>query len=314
MNKTTSRECPRCKKKNDIPDESEKFKCLHCGANLTKIDRPSLIEVANFTDDLDNHIHKRIFQDFLSPDFTQIAIDDEKRRAEFFENQFKVLRSLLKANKHLRSYRRDEVVELERLKKTNEESGTDSYVGSIESIELEAEYDAYLMQLKAALDSFAKVLNVLLGTSFAGWSKGTDATTREQLTGLKILNHLKNIGKPSLEIQSMISFLGANMDWATRIVKLRDQPVHHGKSVSSGIQFNPKLSATQKAKIVHGKDQFEDVTSFMERTLYDMTSFVRMITYLGINHILDKGGCKIGVDENDNFVMVFPDMSGKSPE
>jgi hypothetical protein len=222
------------------------------------------------------------------------------------EKQMKVVRSLWKANKHLRDYRKDEETELARLGKTNADAGTHSYVGGMESIELEADWDAYLVQLKAALDSLSGAINVLLGTNFPRWEKGTDSATGKQLSGLKILNRLKSIVSPTPEIKSLITFIEANLEWATNIVLLRDSPVHRGQTISSPILFNPEANTTQKAKIVHAKNQTEDITAFMERTLKDMAAFVRMITYLGINHRLDKG-FKIGVDIDEKFVLVFPE-------
>lgn len=305
MGKMTTRTCPRCKKPNEIPEESRKFQCAHCGAKLTKVDRPSIIEVANLVDPLDMHLITRALQDFLAFNFVDTAIPDEKMRGVFLEKQMKVVRSLWKANKHLRDYRKDEETEMARLGKANADAGTHSYVGGMESIELEADWDAYLVQLKAALDSLSGAMNVLLGTNFDRWAKGTDKNTGKKMSGQKILNRLKDIQVPSPEIKALITFIEANLQWATYIVELRDKPVHQGQTIASAVLFNPELNMTQKAKIVHGKDQAEDITAFMERTLKDMVAFVRMITYLGINHRMDKG-FKIGVDEQDQFVIYFP--------
>lgn len=306
MGKRERRDCPRCKKSNQIPEEARKFECVHCGARLTKVDRPSIIEIANLTDDLDMHLNTKALQDFLAFNIMDAAIPDEKMRGVFLEKQMKVVRSLWKANKHLRDYRKDEEAEMARLGKANVDTETHSYVGGMESIELEADWDAYLVQLKAALDSLSGAINVLLGTNFPRWEKGTDPATGKQFSGLKILNRLKNIASPSPEIKSLITFIEGNLEWTTNIVLLRDSPVHQGKTISSPILFNPEANTTQKAKIVHAKNQAEDITVFMERTLKDMVAFVRMIIYLGINHRLDKG-FKIGVDKDGKFALVFPE-------
>lgn len=306
MGKTETRTCPRCKKTNEISEEARKFECVHCGAHLTKVNRPSIIEVANLTDDLDMHLNTRVLQDFLVSNFLDAAISDEKMRGVFLDKQMKVVRSLWKANKHLRDYRKDEEAEMTRLGEANAGSETNSYVGGMESIELEADWDAFLVQFKAALDTLAGAMNVLLGTNFDRWGKGTDRATGKKMSGQKILNRLKDIRNPSPEIEALISFIEANLQWATYIVELRDMPVHRGQTIGGAILFNPELNTTQKAKIVHGKDQVEDIIAFMERTLKDMAAFVRMITYLGINHRLDKG-FKMGVDKEDKFVFVFPE-------
>ena len=307
MGKMETRKCPRCKKDNQIAEEARKFQCGHCGAYLSKVDRPSVVEVLKTTDDLDSHLNQRVLQNFLTMNFLDTALSDQEGQGKFMQRQVNALRSLMKANKHLRCYRRDEVTEMERLGKANAESGTTSYIASIESIELEAEWDAYLVQLKSALDTFAGGLGILVDVPFHGWHSDTDRATGRKRSGIKILNALKNIGTPSPEIEAMVSFLEANMEWVTRIVELRDKPVHHGQSVGSGIHFNPELSTTHKAKIIHDKNQSEDIATFMERTLKDMSSFFRMLTYLGINHRLDKG-FKMGVDKDDNFIIVFPSV------
>lgn len=307
MEKIETRKCPRCKKDNQIPKEVRKFQCIHCGANLSKVDRPSVVEVLKTTDSLDDHLNQRMFQDFLVTNSLDTALPNQETRGNFTQRQLNALRSLMKANKHLRCYRRDEIIEMERLRKNNTETGTTSYVASIESIELEAEWDAYLVQFKAALDTFAGSFGILVfDKPFHGWHSYVDKETGMKKSGIKILNVLKDISSPSPEIESMISFLEANMEWVTRIVNLRDKPVHHGQSVGSGIQFNPESSKVSKAKVVHGKNQAEDITSFMERTLKDAASFIRILTYLGINHRLDKG-FKMGVDKDEKFVFVFPE-------
>lgn len=302
------RNCPRCKKLNEIPEETLKFECNHCGAHLTKVDRPSVVEVLKSTDDLDEYLTQRIFQDFMASNFLDTALPDQERRGAFTQRQVNALRSLMKANKHLRCYRRDEALEMDRLGKANAESGTISYIASIESIDLEAEWDAYLVQLKSVLDTFAGALGILLGMSFHGWHSDIDKISRRKRSGIKILNALKNISAPSTEIKAIISFLEDNMEWATHIVELRDKPVHHGQSVGSGIHFNPESGTAYKSKIIHNKNQVEDIATFMERTLRDIASFFRTLTYLGINHRLDKG-FKMGVDKDEKFVFVIPEQN-----
>lgn len=299
MTETEVRKCQVCQKENNIPKSVTQFNCSHCGSTLQKLDMQSITEVNNIIDDLDKYIQFSVLMDFFPLGAHKMAFPDEKKQWEFTEKQMQIARSLQKANKHLRDYKKDEASEKERLKALNEKAVPGQFVGALESVEVEADWDAFLMQLKAAMDTGAGLLDITFGTNFHGWHKGRDKKTGKQdVTGAKILNHFRQFKNPSREITGLIDFIEANLDWATRIVKLRDKPVHEGRSDISGIIFNPQAGMIHGAKVVHGEKEVEDTTAYMERVLREMAQFFRNLVYLALNQKL-QNGMKIGVTEEE---------------
>lgn len=305
MNETEVRKCQICQKENSVPKNVEQFNCSHCGSTLEKLNEVAFTEVSNVQDDLDKYIQNSILMDFFPLNAHPMAFPDEKQRWEFMEKQMQIARSLQKANKHLRDYKKDEESEKGRLKSLNDKRIPGQFIGALESIEVEANWDAFLMQLKAALDTGAGLLDVTFGTNFHGWHKGTDKRTGKQdVTGAKILNHFRQYPKPSREIIGLIDFIEGNLDWASRIVTLRDKPVHKGRSDISEIIFNPGAGITHGAKVVHGEKEVEDTSVYMERVLSEMAQFFRNLVYIALNHKLQRG-MKIGVTEKElKFVWI----------
>lgn len=282
----------------DIPLNVRKFMCSHCGKNLTKVDKPSVIKVLDTKDEIDFAITKKTMFNFVMQPNTEGLIfkqgSDEKNR--FTGYVLELTQSLLKANSHRRKYLEIEKKEIDDLIAENKESN-ESYIGGANSIELHTEFDGFLVHIKSALDSLAKTTKPLFGFNLENWGKGIDVRDGKNKSGMKVLNSLKrNLGSESNEYRDLlIKLVEDNLQWLTSIVELRDKPVHKGKSGSSDLVFNYITKSVTPQMLHYPNKTSEQVKDFMMRIIQEVLEFIHEFLFLAFNSKLPSD-IKFGFD------------------
>lgn len=278
------RNCPFCQKILEIPLDVQKFKCTGCGKNLARISRPSLTKLLSTKDEIDLMIVKKIMLNFVMQLDTSYFIfkNDKEKEDRFKQYILEITQSLLKVNSHRRKYLESEKnIVNELIKENEEESG--SYIGSVNPIELNAEFDGFLVHIKSALDSLAKTTGPLFGFKFENWAK--KAQNGQIKSGVLILNSLRNnIGKTlNKDIKLLIKLIEDKLDWITFIVVLRDKPVHKGKSNASNLVFNPNTKHVSPQTLYNQNGKTEVLADFMEKTLLELIEFIHNFFFLSFN-------------------------------
>lgn len=297
--KIEKRNCPFCQRTLDIPSDARKFTCVHCGKNLTKVDKPSVTKVFDTKDEIDFAITKKTMFNFVMQPNTEGLIfkqgSDEKNR--FTGYVLELTQSLLKANSHRRKYLEIERKEIADLIAENEDL-EESYVGGANSIELHTEFDGFLVHIKSALDSLAKTTKPLFGFGFEKWEKSKDNSDGKSKSGVKILNSLKrNLGSGPNEYKDLlIKLIEDNLEWLTFIVELRDKPVHKGKSASSDLVFNYATKIVTPQMLHYSNKTSEQVKDFMTRIIQEVLEFIHKFLFLTFNSKLPPD-IKFGFDD-----------------
>ncbi|MHB8278645.1 MAG: hypothetical protein ACYDIA_13460 [Candidatus Humimicrobiaceae bacterium] len=188
-----------------------------------------------------------------------------------------VVRSLIKANHHRREYLDHERVIEKEILEINK--NTDSGIPIVyERPDLISEVDAFLAQLKSALDSLAKSLNPIFNLKINGWHKGKTNDDKIEKSGIKIINTL-NYLEPELrnKVDDLINFIEDNIDYISAIVFLRDSPIHHGKIKNiQGFVYYIKDKKLMKPILVL-KDKNVNLSEFLETTIKNFIDFTELI-------------------------------------
>lgn len=297
------RSCPFCQKTLNIPATTREFKCIYCGKNLVKIDKPSLKRVFETKDEIDFEITKKTMFNFGMQTNTDGLIFKigSKEKNDFTGYMLELTQSLLKANSHRRKYVKLEKTEIDKIITENkEESG--SYIGGANPIELNTEFDGFLIHIKAALDSLAKTTKPLFGFNFKNWGKDKD------ISGGKILNSLKrNLGQNTNESREMlVKLVEDNLEWLTFIISLRDKPVHKGKTSASDLIYNYNAKTVTPQMLHYSNDKSELLKDFMERIIREIVEFIHNFLFLSFNSKLPED-IKFGFDKNGDACW-FPNI------
>lgn len=299
--KLEKRSCPFCQRALEIPSDAQKFTCVYCGKNLVKINKPSIRQMFITKDEIDVEITKKTMFNFamqLNTDGLIFKMGTEEKNT-FTGHMLELTGSLLKANSHLRKYIEAEQKEIDELIAKNENQERTIIDGS-NPIELNTEFDGFLVHIKAALDSLAKTTNPLFGFNLEKWGRSTDSEGNEK-SGIKILNTLKRkFGEnQKKEEKLLIKFIEDNLDWLTFVVGLRNKPVHHGKSSSSDLIFNYHTKTVTPQMLHYSGGKSETVKNFMKRTIGEILEFVHNFLFLSFTCKL-PADIRIGIDEKGN--------------
>lgn len=185
---------------------------------------------------------------------------------------------LLKVNHHRRKYiiQKERVISFLKQNSNSDENNTNS---AYHSVELDAEIDGFLTQIKAALDSLVKTFEPLFGIKLLTWGKIGKESGRRVLVALQ--NNLSNTFKT--KSQRLLDIIEDNIEWISYIVSLRDNANHHGglKNLSN-ITFNRQIGDVVPQYISHTNGRTEEVSIFLERTVYEIVEFVHSVLILSL--------------------------------
>ncbi len=301
MDKKRKISCPLCQKPLEIPVFGEKSVCPHCGTGLIRTNHASITQVLEAKDEIDALITKKtMFNLAMELDTTDFVFEkDETKKGRYAENLMNIAQSLMKANSHRRKYINLEETEINSLISDNTKSGGHTaFISSKNPIELNSEFDALLTQIKAALDSLAKITNPLFGFNLLTWKKVKDENGVEK-SGLKVIRCLKGLPEDENKEKRdlLVKFLEDNIDWVTYIVKLRDNPVHWGKTIATNLSYNPITKKVTPQLIIHGPNSREFIKNFMERIIREIVEFIHIFLLLSINYKA-KHGLQVAFDKD----------------
>jgi len=144
----------------------------------------TLVKVVDPKDEIDS----QVVADIINPSTYELKVDvvcfrgDQQRNERFMSHVLSLGKHLLKANEHRRRYLRDEETLSERLLAEAANTNGSSDYGE-EYVELDAAFDSFMVELKAALDDLAKLLDPLFGIKLGAWRKGDHPQHGKQLSG-----------------------------------------------------------------------------------------------------------------------------------
>lgn len=235
-------------------------------------------------DDIEKHLIEDVLTIVLNSN-TQSLINSwgatkfnkDKIGEDYLMTIIDVVRSLMKANHHRRKYLDQEKVIEKEILELNK--NTDSGVPVVyERPDLISEVDAFLVQLKSALDSLAKSLNPIFNLKINGWHKGKRKGSKIEESGIKIINTLNNLeSELKNKADDLINFIEDYIDYISTIVFLRDRPVHHGKIKNiQGFVYYIEDKKLIKPKLVF-KDKNINLSEFLETTIKNFVDFTELI-------------------------------------
>lgn len=216
----------------------------------------------------------------------QTNFENETADEQYLRIIIDVIKSLLKANHHRRSYLKyEKEIEVEILEKNkNITEGIDLIE---ERPDLISEVDSFLIQIKSALDSLAKSLNPIFGCKFQNWGKGTVQGKKGKKSGGRIINALNNTPVSIRNrIKDLVEFIEDNIDYISAIVWLRDSPTHHGgiKVIRGFVyKFNEKKIILPVIMLKDGKEML--LPKFLNLTIKNIIDFVENIIVISLSNL-----------------------------
>jgi hypothetical protein len=213
--------------------------------------------------------------------------DDKNISDKFIGSVFSVTDSLFKANGHIVDYKdkekRFEKIFRRTIIKDPNKGKFDIYD---DPLDLLNQFDGYLIQIKAALDSLAHVLNPLLNTNFSGWRSKEVGGVR--LSGVFILNDLKN--KKESELGELIKYLDGTINDISYLVNLRNKPVHFGGNSSlRGFFFNKSNKETTNPVINHPDGTNNTIREFIDISFENIIIFISRVILYSIQYKAPRG-------------------------
>lgn len=164
---------------------------------------------------------------------------------------------LIKANSHLRNFKRIIEIKQEEFKRSIKQGSSDTqhYYW-----DLSVEVEGLLTQLKAGLDSFAVIIGLVTQqTGIRGWSKKRPADSDKEFSGQNIINVLsRNLPEEELKkYKHLIDWIEQSKDVLTDLVNVRDKFTHPNQSFmdfTSGFYHVASSGEIREPAIKVGKD------------------------------------------------------------
>jgi len=228
-----------------------------------------LTRVISAEDDLDQEIISSTINMVVGLKLDSFLLD-KKSYYTLFGDLISLTQSLLKSNSHVRKYVASEKAQLKDFEEKCLTDPNTVHLG-LRPLELNAELEAALSDIKSALDALAQCFNPLLGVSLHGWHSKKNKESGRQVI-LTLQNNVPD--RLSNGVGKLIEIIESNIPWLTCVVGLRDSARHHGgiKTVTD-IVFNQNTKQVVPQLIMH-KEAPEEVSKFIARTLKDITQFI----------------------------------------
>jgi len=219
---------------------------------------------------------------------SNLVFNNNKNMSDkFMGSVFSITDSLFKANGHVIDYK-DKEKKFEKVFKRTVIKDPNRRIFDIydDPLDLLNQFDGYLVQIKAALDSTAHAVNPLLGTNFPGWK--SKEINGSRLSGVYILNDLKNKKEP--ELDALIKYLDNATKDVSYLVNLRNKPVHFGGNSSlRGFFFSKSDKEITNPIISHPDGNKENIREFINESFENIIVFVSRVILYSIQYKAPKG-------------------------
>jgi len=228
----------------------------------------------------------------------------EKVDEEYFEKMLSVVKSLLKANHHRRSYIKLASKLKEQLLK--ESLNIKSNIDLIyEKPDLISEVDSCLTHIKASLDSLAKSLNPIYGLKLNGWHK--KKYRNKEISGLNVVNAINNLSQGGYgDSRKLARFIEDNVGYISYIVSLRDAPIHKGEiSTIRGFKFCVRNQTIENPVIFHSEGKSESLSAFLTNTMWNFINFTQFFMVLSLSNLIKGTFLVVDKEEKPRWVLKF---------
>lgn len=194
-----------------------------------------------------------------------------KAEEKFFEKTRKSIEALVKANANRRNYIKikDTLVSEIKSDEKGQKTKIDVLYNKVDAFVL---VENFFTQHKTSLDLLAQSLHPIYGIHLQTWAKAKDKSTGKELSGLKVVNSLKNLPKDiRKKAEPLTKLIEDNIESVTKIVSQRDNFVHFGdyKNIQ-GFRYSvekddvfPPIIRLEKDKAMYIHEYQEEVMNFM---------------------------------------------------
>lgn len=234
----------------------------------------TLIQLTENIDDFDRFIHEDILlivqdqQAMTLVDYYSFQyLELEKGGEEFLDKVLRAGTALLKANAHLRNYRRLVPILEKSIEDENDFSKTNVAM-LFDKVDAMIELEGFLSQLKTALDLLAQSLRPITGKFFQTYGKSK--ISGKELSGAKISNYLERSIKAEIkdQLNPLKNLILEHAGNITDIVQLRDDYVHNARSKRiQGFRYSVKEKKLFPPTVLFKPKKALFVDAYMEETL-----------------------------------------------
>jgi hypothetical protein len=251
-----------------------------------------LSQLTDPIDDNDKKVHDDFMGMYMVNDMSRKQVEfkhDKDLAGRVYQLWMSSAISLLKANAHLRNY--EKVLNIKRTEfeaEVKEEANDRQHFYWDLSVEIEGE----LTQLKAALDTFALLIGLVLGVkSIRTWSKKRPKKEEREYSGQNILDALTGtLPEDELsKVENLLGVIDSNKENLTKIVNVRDKFIHPNQSFmdfTSGFYFDSSTGEVIEPTIryadgimlqsVFGDQAFNFVFELLVETGYALLNSIGM--------------------------------------
>lgn len=228
-------------------------------SNKEPVHPPNLVttQITAMVDDRDEYIHEQILKIFNHQNAVTITeyYCSDGTWDRLHPALFNAGLALVKANAHRRNYHKLLPDRREWADKTvDKKAAIDSQVFAWD---LGIELEGCLVQLKSALDSFAKAIGLFYGFGADGFHKGKDGNG-DTYSGQKIIKALSNLGeKKKPQTETLVQHIENRKKHLTLYIETRDLFTHPGKpfmEVVSGFYYDKTKQELIDPVVGHGKN------------------------------------------------------------
>jgi hypothetical protein len=205
---------------------------------------------------------------------------------KYVENIFNAIDSIVKAKHQWKMYQKLEKKVIKKIKKQIGKSKAVYDQGFAEP-EVISHFDAYLTQLKTALDSLALAIGSLYGFHPDGWHKGKNEKG-ERVSGLRLINALENLGiKQQRSVELILNYIKEQIPTINKLVFLRDGSVHKKgdrKREITDFVYYQNNEVIQPPLLITDDGNFL-VSKVMERSLDYFCNFTLIVIILSLSNL-----------------------------
>lgn len=265
----------------------------------------TITQLTENTDDFDRFIHEDILliaQDqqamTLVDNYSSQYLGIEKGGEEFLDKILRAGTALLKANAHLRNYKRLTPLLGKNIEDENDFSKTNVAM-LFNKVDAMIELEGFLSQLKTALDLLAQSLRPIIGKFFQTYGKSM--VSGKELSGAKISNYLERSVKAEIknQLDPLKNLILEHAENITDLVQLRDDYVHNARSKRvQGFRYSVKDKKLSSPTILFKPDEALFVDTYMEQTLAYILGYSQDFLLTILSNLLSDMVRKKGTDGN----------------
>lgn len=219
---------------------------------------------------------------------------------QFTEKIFEMVQAIVKAKHQMKSYVKERDQATKDIKEVIKREGAELSRG-FDKKEVISHYDAFLTQLKTALDLYAQAINGVHGTSMHAWHKGKNKEGK-LISGQKVLNTLNGLPHDYIKhAKTLIKYLTSEQENIHKIVTLRDGSVHpKGIGDITPFLYNMKTKEFLPPAIITEQGNFE-LEAIMKNSLDFFSGFTRNAILALLSDIAPYIQPAINRETNEHF-------------